>query len=573
MGARRDRRPKNEAGFTVIESVIALTLVFVVLLVLLGALTAGQRGLVNGRQRSVALAAANEVLEDARGRAYGDIGHDFDSDPTLATDPLISNGRYTAVNEPLVGSTVDAGAGGGTNTNPLYPFSPHSSVTYRDGTKYTTSVYVTQVTPATGDPYKRLSVIVGWSPSLTTAARQVSLSTLLYNAANPPDPRLIGQAQASAGTLTVCATLQDCSNPGSFQLNVKLPSVTGIVDSGFVKLAKGTADTGSVNLDVASGLINGCSVTGLSATCAGAKADVSADDDAGTAQPETDTDGPTSASGQSVSQLGVISATAGNGSATAVATGRSCNACHSGPAVGDNDMLPYFAGTATGWSGAAVSAPVAGLLTIGYLTAGSSCPTPPTPAGSATAPCGTAVDIDRDSTGGTANLTAVASAAFPSLSLVTFPAGSPAGYSGMVTISSGWATATASATSPTVTAADVTGSNFTVGMWGPGGYTNTTVTPGVSLPDVTRSATLSVLGTTVAQTATLHVGAKSNIANAVPDANGLKSSSTAASSWLSVDIHVTVSAVLVGTLADFWVHLDLGAVSAAASYQKYAVGS
>ncbi|HEV8627246.1 MAG TPA: hypothetical protein VG034_22600, partial [Acidimicrobiia bacterium] len=82
---RRDRAT-NEAGFSILECTIALTLVFTVLLALLGALTTGARGLVTGRQRSAALALANEVLEDARGRAYGDVGHDFDSDPTLATD-------------------------------------------------------------------------------------------------------------------------------------------------------------------------------------------------------------------------------------------------------------------------------------------------------------------------------------------------------------------------------------------------------------------------------------------------------------------------------------------------------
>src|SRR5947208_4406152 len=84
------RRLRNEAGFSILECTIALSLIFVVLLSLLGALTTGARGLVTGRQRSVALALANEVLEDARGRAYGDVGHDFDSDPTLATDPLIT---------------------------------------------------------------------------------------------------------------------------------------------------------------------------------------------------------------------------------------------------------------------------------------------------------------------------------------------------------------------------------------------------------------------------------------------------------------------------------------------------
>src|SRR5262245_14241125 len=115
MGPRR--RLGDEAGFSILECTIALSVVFVVLVALLGSLTAGARGLVTGRQRSAALALANEVIEDARGRAYGDVGHDFDSDPTLATDPKItgtgSNLMYTGVTpaEPLAGSNVDAGAG------------------------------------------------------------------------------------------------------------------------------------------------------------------------------------------------------------------------------------------------------------------------------------------------------------------------------------------------------------------------------------------------------------------------------------------------------------------------------
>src|SRR5256714_1908099 len=162
---RRDHA-SDEAGFSILECIIALTVVFVVLLSLLGALTTGARGLVTGRQRSAALALANEVLEDARGRAYGAVGHDLDSDPTLATDPLITgtspNLVYTGVTppEPLAGSSVDAGAAGGTNTNPLFPFSPHTYTQQRDGSRYTTSVYVTTITPASGDPFKRISVTV-----------------------------------------------------------------------------------------------------------------------------------------------------------------------------------------------------------------------------------------------------------------------------------------------------------------------------------------------------------------------------------------------------------------------------
>ena len=252
------RRRLNEAGFTIIESTIALALVFVVLVGLLGALTAGARGLITGRQRSAALALANEVLEDARGRFYGDIGHDLDSDPTLATDPLVTgsgtNRFYqppgVASPEPLAASAVDAGAAGGTVNNPLYPFSPHIFTSKREQTTYTTAVYVTTVTPNSGDPYKRVTAKVSWSPAqYATAARSVTISSYLFNAVAPPDPRLTGTGEANAGSFKVTGSLTGLSLTDA---NVNFPYVNGNIDSGFVRNAKGVARTtsGHITTDI-----------------------------------------------------------------------------------------------------------------------------------------------------------------------------------------------------------------------------------------------------------------------------------------------------------------------------------
>jgi Tfp pilus assembly protein PilV len=216
MGA--GRRLRNEAGFSILECTIALSLVFAVLVGLLGALTTGARGLVTGRQRSAALALANEVMEGARARSYAEVGHDLDSDPTLATDPLITGTAptltYTGVSpaEPLAASSIDAGAAAGSVTNPLYPFSPHRFTTTRGGTTYTASVYVTTVTPASGDPYKRITAKVGWNPAqYATAAKSVTLSSFLFNAAAPPDPRLTGSGEADAGSLQIKGSLTGIS--------------------------------------------------------------------------------------------------------------------------------------------------------------------------------------------------------------------------------------------------------------------------------------------------------------------------------------------------------------------------
>jgi type II secretory pathway pseudopilin PulG len=198
-------RSVDDAGFSIVESLIALGLVFGVMVGLLATVNIGVRGIITGRQRSVAISIANEVMETARNRSYADVGHDLDSDPTLAGDPTLQgtvpNLVFTDLspepNEPLVGSVVDAGEDAGDHTNELFPFSPHRWTTQREATTYTTSVYVTRVVPvlpATGDPYRRLTVIVTWDRSLHAAGipASVRLSSFLFNAIQPPDPLFVG---------------------------------------------------------------------------------------------------------------------------------------------------------------------------------------------------------------------------------------------------------------------------------------------------------------------------------------------------------------------------------------------
>src|SRR5207253_4257757 len=129
------------------------------------------------------------------------------------------------------------------------------------------------------------------------------------------------------------------------QALISQPYVSGTVDSGFIKTARGTANSGSATIDLLSGLPSGCEVLGLSASCSGAKADASADNDTGTAPPDTDQEGasgPVSASGGATGAGSVVSASLsaslGSGTAQTQATGRSCWACQAAgtPHVGDD---------------------------------------------------------------------------------------------------------------------------------------------------------------------------------------------------------------------------------------------
>ena len=551
-----DRRlPGNEAGFTIIECTIALGLVFVVLVGLLGALTAGARGLITGRQRSAGLALANEVLEDARGRAYGDVGHDLDSDPTLATDPLITgtgtNRKYTGVSpaEPLAASAVDAGAAGGTVNNPLYPFSPHIFTSKREQTTYTTAVYVTTVTPASGDPYKRVTVNVSWTPNqYATVAKSVMLSSFLFNAVAPPDPRLTGNGEADSGSFKVTGSLTGISLTDA---NVTFPYVNGSIDSGFVRSAKGVARSATTQVDLAGGLLSGCSLAGLSASCDAATAGADADNDSGTAPADTDQDGPNSAAAGTITAAPVLTDTLGSGTAQAQATARSCWSCQAGGSfpVGDDDRLPYFAGVATG--PASLSMPiVTGLLNGSLLSIGSGC----------AASC-SAVTVDRDDFGSQPRITSTASVSFPAVGLMTLVGGPAAGA---VKVSAVSATATASA-GPGAGNPIVSGGNITVQYWTGASYVSLpAVTPGAANSSSTIPSTTFLAGllpVTISGTVTTNKAVTSNSSSG----GAITAASASLTNWLFVDLNVSVAG-----LATLNLHLDYGRIAATAGYQPIA---
>src|SRR3712207_1960922 len=84
----RVRHPGAEDGFTIVESVVALGLIFMVLVGLLGTLASASKGIVTARQRNQATGLANQVLETARATSYALVGLNS-TDGTIATDTAI----------------------------------------------------------------------------------------------------------------------------------------------------------------------------------------------------------------------------------------------------------------------------------------------------------------------------------------------------------------------------------------------------------------------------------------------------------------------------------------------------
>lgn len=542
MGCRQ-RAASNEGGFTLIESSIALGVIFTVLVGLLGALTAGTRGLITGRQRSAGLALANEVMEGARALNYGDVGHDFDSDPTLATDPLITvvAGKLTYGGEPLAASVIDAGPSGGTTNNPLFPFSPHRFTSQRERTTYTTSVYVTTVTPAVGDRYKRITTTVSWAPSqYASAAKNVTLSSFLFAAVEPPDPKIVGTGEADAGTLRITGSLTGISLSDAA---LTLPYVSGGIDSGFVKSAKGLARSGSSEINL---------LVGPGSIFDPALAQADSDNDSGTAPPDTDQEGPVNVAAGSIGAAPALNLNLGAGSAQAQATARSCWLCYpSDPQVGDDDRLPYFFGRGTGPTGVSLDF-VAGTVLGEFLSF-------------ATAPAAV-VTVDRDDDpSNNQRVRSGATVSFPAVDVLRLDVG-PAGYSGMVKVDPASASVLAEA-GPGVPNPAVSGAAVNVRYWNGGGYTAVPIIPGTA-----SSTTLAAVSIPSAA-ATVSVSGSITSTPAVTDVTSsgvVTAASAGLTNWLYIDLDVTITTLLGVELANFNLHFDYGRLAATAVYEPNA---
>jgi type II secretory pathway pseudopilin PulG len=559
-GAGR-RSLQAETGFSIVESLIALGLVFGVVVALLATVNTGIRGVVTGRQRSVALSIANEVMETARSRSYADVGHDLDSDPTLAADPAITgtvpNLLYAnpspAPPEELVGSVVDAGIAAGINANPLFPFSPHRWTSLREATTYTTTVYVTWVVPASGDPYRRLTVLVTWDKSLNAPQAlpaTVRLSSFLFNVTQPPDPLFVGLAEADAGTVTVVnrAPTGDLTDA-----RLWLPYAHGEIDSRFVRRATGYAGTARSVTKLRSGLVSGCTMSngGLTAECAGVKAETGSDNDAATAPPDHDPLA-TADPGGTLTAGAALTSSLGAGTARSLSTARSCWSCY-GPGVDDDDLLPYQWAQATG--PATLSMPfTAGAVTGSLVTAGGACIT-----------CST-VTLDRDDVSGARRLATTAAVAHPAIDVVTL-AGAIVGYAGMVRVGP-TSVATSATSGPGALAPSFTAGAVAVQVYDTTtvlpGYRAMTITPGTPSETTSHAEMVVVGGALVVMDATIRSGPAVTLST--PSDGALAAAQASLSNWLTVDVHLVVTNAG-GTAADLDVSLDYGRVTARATYQ------
>ena len=170
-------RLRDEHGSNLLEVAVAAGLVGVAVIGLTGAMTFGMVAVGSARQRSTAVAAASERIEQVRNLPYSEIA--LDVEPAHDPDADHPNHRVTTDSPSLYDVHGDGSL--------VEPFAVGGSLTHEEGpiTAGTTVLHVYQYVTWVDDPnidgtenYKRITVVASLdAPAQSGSSSQVSLST------------------------------------------------------------------------------------------------------------------------------------------------------------------------------------------------------------------------------------------------------------------------------------------------------------------------------------------------------------------------------------------------------------
>jgi type II secretory pathway pseudopilin PulG len=219
----------EERGFSLLETVVAIGVIFGSLLMLAYTATIGFGYGEIARQKIVANGITNQIMEEIRGLAYDRLTTGL-RDSDLASDSNIVNCGGSPVvyrfMECSAGSTPGSGekiVHAATAGNPTVPLVPHTGTITKNGITYTWATYVTNNCPTvdvasgcpTTNPF-RVTVLVTWNGGRAAPNKLVRIQSLFYSPsgcrstathpfAAPCQPFFFGEATVPQGQITVDA--------------------------------------------------------------------------------------------------------------------------------------------------------------------------------------------------------------------------------------------------------------------------------------------------------------------------------------------------------------------------------
>lgn len=353
----------SEDGFSLIEAIIGLTIIFGSMLVILSGLNTGVRGLLTGRQRQTATSVAKQQIEDVRRACYERIGHDY-TDTTLATDADLTfnagTGLYThaPTGEKLAKATSSSSCTG----DAVVP-NPHIESGDSDGTPYSVSTYVTHVEPSaasSGVRHKRVTVTVEWDNEQyesSDVSNTIRLSSLVYDGqevggtsggggGTTAFPIITSSAVPVAGSFTMTGSLAEAGGAGGTAsidgTTLTYPDANASLRTFLIDEVTGTAKTHSFTVtDSSVSPPTGCTESGNTMSCVGESSTATADSDGGTSPTPPFYEAQTaSVVGRSIdSDSDLYSMEVGTG--TGDSKSSACDASPCNAPIGDGDGKPY----------------------------------------------------------------------------------------------------------------------------------------------------------------------------------------------------------------------------------------
>lgn len=225
----------DERGFSLIETVIAITIIFGSLITLAMSASTGFRYVGIGREEQAANQIANQLMEQVRGLAFTKISQGLQSS-SLSTDPYLvtscsgdATGTYrfeSCSGAKVVSTNFSCPTRPSDCSTPIVPNNGTIGASDEYPVDYEWRTYVTNNCPTstttgctTVDPYK-VTVIVEWQGQGTAAdgVQRVTTQSLFHSPsgcvssqthpfAAPCQPFFYGQAIAPVGRITVSGTV------------------------------------------------------------------------------------------------------------------------------------------------------------------------------------------------------------------------------------------------------------------------------------------------------------------------------------------------------------------------------
>ncbi len=502
---RRLRRiAAGEDGFSLLETVIAVTMIFGLLLPLTLTSLTGVRYIAFARERQGASQIADQLMEQARGLTFSKIKQGLDSgglasDPNLVTgcagDPVGTYRYKSCSGEKVVSST------GLASVAPLVP--NNGTISSGFPLSYSWRTYVTNNDPS-ANPY-RVTVVVSWtSGAVAGPATSVQTQSLFSSPASsigsstqafsgPMPAFFFGQAFLPRGHVDLSGTVTGTT----FQTGSLLPpDLESDVQQGQISLIQGSV------LQSGESLTDGAGTQSGGATTASI---TSADNDPSSSIPTYSSVTLTSGVAGTLTSTGggnTVTITHGSGDTGASASATAASAtqvCPPSPATGETDLLPCGGGRVQQVGAMNAQAtlngttPALGLATLARVSAPGSGSTALANRQAATGQDGTIQQTVTRYTGALkvgglpANLTA------------------PAGWTGFFFSLTGYNDTVVATTGSSASAPTATINGGTISYWNGTGYTtiNLATTPGYSLSGWSQSVSGSLGSPPKTVTATL----------------------------------------------------------------------